>query len=75
MEHVLPKMRTREDAKWLLDQHTEEEDLRFMIHSHEQMLLPTVTPGLQLKQAERVEPVKMKSTSLGRSMTQSITQR
>ena len=55
--HVLPKMRTRADAKWLLDQLAYEEELGFMIHSHEQMLMPADTPGFDEKMERLVGPV------------------
>ena len=50
-------MRTRADAKWLLDQLASEEDLGFMIHSHEQMLMPADVPGFDEKMERLVGPV------------------
>ena len=56
-EHLAPKMRTRADAKWLIDQLDPHEELGFMIHSQQQMLMTVGTPELEEKIQSQVHPV------------------
>ena len=57
-EHVLPKMRTQFDAKWLLSELEPFGDLGYMIHFHDQMLMRGVMSSLEAKIEEQVRPVE-----------------